>query len=103
MASRFRLVSVLNLRRGDLAAALAAAEQSATIDEKNLGRVVALGTEEQKRLYLDRLAEPTDAIVSLHVDLAPPATRSAQCAREPLQRSLAHRSKSVTRAHATDR
>ncbi len=57
--------------KGDIRAALAYESRASEIFEHNLNLVLNTGSEDQKHLYINLLSGETDAIVSLHVRLAP--------------------------------
>jgi CHAT domain-containing protein/Tfp pilus assembly protein PilF len=66
--------------RGDTRQALATLSRNAELRERNLALVLTTGSEEQKRLYMETLANETDGLVSFHTRAAPDDPRAAELA-----------------------
>jgi CHAT domain-containing protein/tetratricopeptide (TPR) repeat protein len=61
----------LYLAEGRLREAVSLARQAADVQDRNASASLATGSEEQKRLYMARLADDTSSDLSLHVQHAP--------------------------------
>ncbi len=60
----------LYIAKGDKEKALQYAKQAEEISEHNLALILATGSDEQKRLYMDSIRWETDGAVSLHLKIA---------------------------------
>ncbi|HVK56718.1 MAG TPA: tetratricopeptide repeat protein, partial [Burkholderiales bacterium] len=72
--------------KGDLSETVRILTRSADVGESNIVRVLAAGSETQKRLYLERLLYNTHAIMSLHLRAAPDNPDAARLALTTLLR-----------------
>lgn len=66
--------------QGDTRQALATLSRNAELRERNLALVLTTGSEEQKRLYMETLANETDGLISFHTRAAPDDPRAAELA-----------------------
>jgi CHAT domain-containing protein/Tfp pilus assembly protein PilF len=71
VASALSGLAALDVARGNVAAAVARQARAADIEEHNLGLILEVGSEAQKRSFMATLADSTDFTVSLHASAAP--------------------------------
>ncbi|MBV9924627.1 MAG: CHAT domain-containing protein [Acidobacteria bacterium] len=72
--------------RGDTARALETLTRLAELRERNLALLLSTGSEEQKRLYMETLANETEGILSFHTRAAPSDAAAAELALTTLLR-----------------
>jgi CHAT domain-containing protein len=72
--------------RGDASRALETLTRLADLRERNLSLLLSTGSEEQKRLYMQTLANETEAILSFHTRAAPSDASAAELALTTLLR-----------------
>jgi MYXO-CTERM domain-containing protein len=71
---------VLYLQQGRLPLAVSTAQQAADVQDRNASAVLATGSEDQKRLYMSKLAAETNLFISQHVRYAPADPDAARLA-----------------------
>ena len=79
-ATSLHNLATISLGKGDPARAVAAARRAADLEDRNAAVLLATGSEEQKRLYMDTLAKWTFTYISLHVQYAPASPDAARLA-----------------------
>jgi CHAT domain-containing protein/Flp pilus assembly protein TadD len=79
-ANALQSISIMYQVKGDLSRAIEFQRRSQEIREHNLALVIATGSEQQKRLYMNTLDIETDIAISLHVTSAPQNTDAASLA-----------------------
>ena len=79
-ANALQSISIMYQVKGDLNRAIEFQQRSSDIREHNLALVIATGSEQQKRLYMDTLDIETDIAISLHVGSAPQNNDAARLA-----------------------
>jgi CHAT domain-containing protein len=72
------LAETLWAKGGEARRTVDLASRAAELQEHNITQVVAAGTEEQKRAYLERYVSGTDRIISYHVGYVPTDPRAAR-------------------------
>jgi CHAT domain-containing protein/tetratricopeptide (TPR) repeat protein len=72
--------------RGDTTRALETLTRLAELRERNLALLLSTGSEEQKRLYMETLANETEGILSFHTRAAPSDAAAAELALTTLLR-----------------
>lgn len=80
IATRLNNTAALYEAQGNYARAVKMRERAAEIREQNLRLILTTGSENQKRLYLDKLIGETNNTVSLHVRSMPTNAQAAQLA-----------------------
>jgi CHAT domain-containing protein/tetratricopeptide (TPR) repeat protein len=73
-------LSLLRHAMGDTASALELLSRGASLREETLSLVLTTGSEEAKRLYLQKLVDETDIAASIHFGTAPSSTPAATLA-----------------------
>lgn len=73
-------LATLTESKGELERAVGYLTRSSEIRERNLALVLTTGSENQKRLYMAKLASETDSAISLHLNLAPANREAARLA-----------------------
>jgi tetratricopeptide (TPR) repeat protein len=73
-------LAVLNEVQGERVQTIGFMRRATDISEHNLTLIIATGSEEQKRLYLAKLTDETDAALSLHIRSAPNDVDAARLA-----------------------
>lgn len=68
------------LAQGNAAEAVKAMVRSTDLSERHLGRLVAVGSSSQKRLYAESLLTATSGVITLHLSLAPTNPEAARLA-----------------------
>jgi CHAT domain-containing protein/Tfp pilus assembly protein PilF len=71
---------------GDMAQAIRLLTRAAEISENTLTHILLIGSENQKRIYLERLTEDTNINISLHLRSAPASEDAARLALTTLLR-----------------
>jgi CHAT domain-containing protein/Tfp pilus assembly protein PilF len=71
VASALSGLAAIDVTRSNVAAAVAHQARAADIEEHNLGLILEVGSEAQKRSFMATLADSTDFTVSLHAGTAP--------------------------------
>lgn len=79
-ANALQSISIMYQVKGDLNRAIEFQRRSQDIREHNLALVIATGSEQQKRLYMNTLDIETDIAISLHVGAAPQNSDAARLA-----------------------
>ena len=72
--------SLLRHATGDTASALELLSRGASLREETLSLVLTTGSEESKRLFLEKLVDETDIAASIHLGSAPTSTTAAALA-----------------------
>src|SRR6185503_8534117 len=80
LANALQSISIMYQVKGDLNRAIEFQQRSSDIREHNLALVIATGSEQQKRLYMNTLDIETDIAISLHVGSAPQNSDAARLA-----------------------
>jgi CHAT domain-containing protein/Tfp pilus assembly protein PilF len=79
-ANALQSISIMYQVKGDLNRAIEFQRRSHDIREHNLALIIATGSEQQKRLYMNTLDIETDIAISLHVGSAPQNSDAARLA-----------------------
>jgi CHAT domain-containing protein/Flp pilus assembly protein TadD len=91
-AAVFTNLAAMYMMKGDHARALTFLQRAAEVEEKNVGLVLATGSQHQKQLYLDTISMRATAHVSFHTRDMP---QSGDAARLALTSILRHKGRAL--------
>jgi CHAT domain-containing protein/Tfp pilus assembly protein PilF len=80
VATSLNGLGALYQAQGDYVRAMSFNERGSKVDERNIGRILATGSQQQKQLYLNLMSGNTTAAVSLSVRAAPQNADAARLA-----------------------
>ena len=79
-ANALESIGIMYETKGDTKRAVEFFTRASDIHEQNLALIIATGSEQQKRLYMDTLDEQNDVAISLHIRSAPESVSAARLA-----------------------
>lgn len=79
-ANALESIGIMYQAKGDIDKAIESFTEASNIHDKNLSLIIAVGSEQQKRLYMDTLDMQTNVAISLHIRSAPQSVAASQLA-----------------------